>query len=190
VDDQGPRAQARAEQARDLCPLEQERARRPAIGPGLRADCQERPVGHADAREIEHRTEVDGEAGTTGVVASGGVRDDDLGLPGQRPNCRLQQSALAQRQQSRPVEGPSRAPHDRGPAEVAVGAHERRSGPAALARSEGAPREADKATGDERPRTRRTPGRRAPTRELALEADELRLRLGPHPRGKYPRGDW
>jgi len=89
VNDEGSRADPRAEKARDLRPLEQEWARRPSLRPRLRAHCQERPVGHADARQIERRTEVEGEAGTAGVVASGGVRDDDLGPPRQRPDGRL-----------------------------------------------------------------------------------------------------
>jgi hypothetical protein len=53
------------------------------------------------------------------MIAPGRVRDHDLGLRGQLPNRRLKQSALAQRQQSRPVAGPRPAAYDRGAGHVA-----------------------------------------------------------------------
>src|SRR5207244_5866303 len=72
--------------------------------------------------------------------------------------------------------------------EMAIGAHDSRCSPAGLfgaAASVDATRKTDKAPGDERPHTRWAPERRPRARELALQADELRGRLGPHRKVKY-----
>jgi hypothetical protein len=75
----GPRAGASAEQARDLSPREPRRARRRVLGSGRRTHRQEGSVGHAEAWEVEHGAELKRAAGTARVVASGGVRNHDLG---------------------------------------------------------------------------------------------------------------
>jgi hypothetical protein len=98
MDDERPRTRARAQHARDLDPLQQKRTRCPALGGRLRGVCHQGPVGHANARQLKRGAEVKGEAGTAGVIAPGGVRDDHLGSGWQRPYRRLEQQALAKRQ--------------------------------------------------------------------------------------------
>jgi hypothetical protein len=98
MDHKRPRAHARAQQARHLDPLQQERIRCPALGGCVLGVCYQRPVGDANARQLKRGAEVKSEAGTAGVIMPGGVRDDHLGSGWQRPHRRLEQRALAQRQ--------------------------------------------------------------------------------------------
>ena len=58
VDDERSHSRAGSQQARHLTPVQQERAHRPTLRRRFCALRQERPVGHANAREVEHRTEV------------------------------------------------------------------------------------------------------------------------------------
>ncbi len=53
----------------------------------------------ADRRQIEHRTEVQGEPGAPGMVTAGGVHEQYVGRLRQRPHRLLQQRSFAQREQ-------------------------------------------------------------------------------------------
>jgi len=79
MDDERAGADAGADEQCHLRPLAYERASRPALEPRLTVGHHERSVGDPDARKIERRAEVQGEAGAAGVVATGGVGDHDLG---------------------------------------------------------------------------------------------------------------
>ena len=108
------------------------------------------------------------------------------GCSGSERTVRFQQRSLAQRQQARLIRRLRPPPYDRRRAEVAVGAHERRSGPAALSRVAGS-------GGGRSTRSSRRPGAadgmdaraRGAARELALEANQVGRGLGLHRRGKY-----
>jgi hypothetical protein len=98
MDHKRPRTHARAQQAGYLDPLQKERIRCPALAGCVLGVCHQRPVGHANARQLKGSAEVKSEASTPGVIMPGGVRDDHLGSGWQRPHRRLEQRALAQRQ--------------------------------------------------------------------------------------------
>jgi hypothetical protein len=99
VDDERAGANAGADEERHLRPVVKEWAPRAALGAQrLTVRRQERSIGDADAREIEHGAEVQGESGAARVVAAGCVRDHDLGWLRERANRLLQRRALAQRQ--------------------------------------------------------------------------------------------
>jgi len=55
VDDERAGAGAGADEERHRSPIEQELAPPPALWPGFCAGRQERAIGDADARKIEHR---------------------------------------------------------------------------------------------------------------------------------------
>ena len=71
----------------------------------------------------------------------------DFGLAGQRPNRRLEQAALPKGEQSRLIRGSRLAADDRGSHDMAIGVHQRRSGPAGLT---GRARRKARATGTRR----------------------------------------
>jgi hypothetical protein len=60
MDDERPRARARAQHARDLDPLQQERIHCLALAGRHRGVCHQRPVGHANARQLKRGAEVKG----------------------------------------------------------------------------------------------------------------------------------
>jgi hypothetical protein len=98
MDDERARAHARAQHARHLDPIEQERIRCPALGGRLRGLCHQRSVGHTNARQLKRGAKMKGEASTAGVITPGRIRDDHLGSGWQRAYRRLKQRALALRQ--------------------------------------------------------------------------------------------
>ncbi len=55
-------------------------------------------MGHADGGHIEDRSQMEGQAGPAGMVAPGGIHQEDIGGLGQRSYRRLQQRSLPQRQ--------------------------------------------------------------------------------------------
>ncbi len=134
-------------------------------------------VGDADRRAVEDGAEVEREPGSAGVVAAGGIHEQDVGRSGQSPDGRLQQRPLAERQQSSLVAraGGPRDDH----ALLADGGAGPRS-VARRARPHGAALEADEACCDAL--RRRAPRRGIGTREPFLLGDQLlrRARPGAH----------
>jgi hypothetical protein len=78
VDHDRASAGTRSQHARDLDAPEQQRTRRTAIGAWLPALGVERPIGHSDARQVEHGAEMEGESGGARVVAGGGIGEPHL----------------------------------------------------------------------------------------------------------------
>jgi hypothetical protein len=52
-------------------------------------------VRDADGRNVEHRAEVESEAGSAWMVSAGGVNQEDVRRLGKRANSGLQQLTLA-----------------------------------------------------------------------------------------------
>ncbi len=75
---------------------------------------QQWAVGNADGREVEQRSQVEGQAGASGVVAAGRVDQQNLGPKGQVPDRRLQQRTFSQGEQPCPVGGARRPGRCRG----------------------------------------------------------------------------
>src|SRR5262249_17900204 len=102
-----------------------------------------------------------------------------------------EQPSLTEGQQSRLVRSSRLAADSCRSLEVAIGFHQGRSGPPSLPRAAATRRgacEADKTPGDARARGLRVPQVGVRARELALDADELGGRLGPHRLLKYRTG--
>jgi hypothetical protein len=106
----------------------------PAIGAWLPARGVERPIGHADARQVEHRGEMEGESGAARVVAAGGIGERHLRVFGEQPQRGIEQRAFAQREQAGLVGRASRADGHGALAEPPVSAHLHGRRAAALAR--------------------------------------------------------
>ena len=78
MDGQWTRARAGSQPVADELALEQERAAGAALVCRPLAFGLERAVGDADGRDVEHRAEVEGQAGAARVVAAGGVDQEDV----------------------------------------------------------------------------------------------------------------
>jgi hypothetical protein len=94
VDGERARALARAEPVADELALEQQRAPRAAfVRRPLALGC-ERTVRDADGREIQHGTEMKGEARGARVVAAGGVDEEHVRLLRESAHRGLEQRAF------------------------------------------------------------------------------------------------
>jgi hypothetical protein len=86
---------ARSEPVADELILEQQRASGTALGWGPFAMGDKWAVRDADSRDVEHRAEVESEAGSAWMVSTGGVDKEDVRRLGKCADSGLQQLALA-----------------------------------------------------------------------------------------------
>jgi hypothetical protein len=100
VDGQRARACAGAQPVADELALEEERAAGAWFVHGPLALGDEWAVRDADRWEVQHRAEVEGEAGAAGVVSGGGVDQEDIRLRGEGSHGGFEQSSLSKGQQS------------------------------------------------------------------------------------------
>src|SRR5829696_9814918 len=114
MDRDWPGAWAGSQPARDDVAVDQERCGIATRVAGLRSFAEERSVGNADRRDIQHKAEVEGEAGTPWVVAAGRVEEQHARALGERLHGALEAPALAQREQARRVRRARRTGDDGG----------------------------------------------------------------------------
>jgi hypothetical protein len=88
-------AGSRAQPGADVLAVQGERRGGATLVSGPVAACEQRPVRHADGRQVERRAEVQRQAGAARMVAAGGVDEHDVGALRQRLDRRLQQRSLA-----------------------------------------------------------------------------------------------
>ena len=106
------RSGASSEPVPDLLSVEEQRAARTALVRRQLARGAERSVRDADRRQIQHGTEVQGEAGATRVVAPRAVDEQHVRRLCQRAYRGLEQRTLAQGEQTRVVRRARRPRHD------------------------------------------------------------------------------
>jgi hypothetical protein len=95
VDGKWTHASARSEPAADELAVEQQRGSRASLGFGPMTLSDEWAVRDSDGRDVEHRAEVESEAGPAWMVSAGGVDKKDVKRLGKRADSGLQQLALA-----------------------------------------------------------------------------------------------
>ena len=97
VRDDGLRALARPQAVRDHLASEMERCFRHPRGSGLVAGREQRVVGHAHRGEVQHRFEVERQAGATWMIPAGGGDEEDVGTAPKSSNHAFEDRPLAQR---------------------------------------------------------------------------------------------
>jgi len=133
-------------------------------------------VRHADGRQVEHGSEVEGDTGTPRMVAPGGVDEEDIWRTSEAASGQLQQRPLAKREQAWRVWRPGTACHDGARARSDSGSP---GWVAGLARPGSAAGKAHEHRPD--PRTRSGPPRLRPScAQLLLQRYELALNRRPH----------
>src|SRR5919108_5800337 len=95
MDGEWARACSRSQPVADELALEMQRAAGPSFVCRPLALGDERAVGDADRREVEHRAEVEGEARAARVVAARGVDQEHIGRLRECAHCRFEESAFA-----------------------------------------------------------------------------------------------
>jgi hypothetical protein len=128
VNGERTRALARAEPVADDLAFEDERASRASDvrRPGA-LGCQ-RTVRDADCREIQHGTEMKGEARTARVIPAGCIDEKDVRWLRESAQRGLEERTLAEREQAGLVRGAGSARHDDALAAVARGGPRRVAG--------------------------------------------------------------
>lgn len=101
MDGQRPRARPRPEPVADPLPAEEQRAASAALVGGPLAFGGERAVRDADAREVEHGSEVKRETGAARVVATRRVDQEQVRQVWEGSDGGLEKRALAKREEAR-----------------------------------------------------------------------------------------
>jgi hypothetical protein len=144
--------------AADHLATQQQRCRGTALIGGPGALGEQRPGGHPDRGQPKNSPQVEGKAGTAGMVAAGGVDEQDLGGERQGAHGLLEQRPFPESEQGRPV-GPAGGPTGGHPGQQAATVRDRGPGEPSVTHGTGPvdPFEADEAGADPQHSRRRLP---------------------------------
>ncbi len=185
MDDDRTRPAARPKPGADDVTVEDERGPCAPLVDRFVAGGAKRPVGHADAGQVEHRAEVERKAGVPRVVAAGRIDEQHVGTRGERGDGLRECVAFAQREPPRLVRGTRTHGHrDRAEQPVSGLLDERGARPSPVARLPRAllaPREGEEAARRDQ-RLGRLPPRDFEPRKAILLGVELVGRRPPEPR--------